>query len=267
MSARIVYSDLDGTMVGPGGCFVRAEGGALTLQPARALVDLHAAGIPLVLVSGRTRAQLVEACRIFGADGFIAEMGAVIGWDGGRSSELQRGSAPSSYAGPPLEVADALLARYPGRLEYHSPWHEGHEVDVMLRGLVEPAEAEAWLASRRFGWLRLLDNGVLPAHRSTTLLPEAIPAHVYHLMPAGLSKGAAVAADLARRGIDPADAVAIGDSASDLDMAPRVGRMFLTANGAGHEHMTARVGAHPNLTVTAAAMGLGWVEAVRAALD
>lgn len=272
MGIRVVYSDLDGTMVGPGGSFFRTEGGGLTLEPAAVLLRLHEAGIPLVLVSGRTRAQLVEASRIFGADGFIAELGAVIGWDAGRSSEVLAGEMPASYAGTPVEVMDSLavvpmlLERYAGRLEYHSPWHVGHEVDVMLRGRVDVGEAQHWLAGRGLTWLRLRDNGVLPARRPTTLDPSATPAHVYHLMPAGISKGRAVARDLARRGLTAADALAIGDSASDLDMAAYVERLWLTANGARQPHMRELTAVLDNVRVTREAVGLGWAEAVGDAL-
>ncbi len=268
MGIRVVYSDLDGTMVGPGGSFFRTEDGGLTLAPANALVELHEAGIALVLVSGRTRPQLVEAGRIFGADGFIAELGAVIGWEAGRRSRVLTGQMPSTYAGTPVEVIGGLdlvarlLDRYAGRLEYHSPWHEGHEVDVMLRGRIDVAEAQSWLAGQGLGWLRLRDNGVLPAGRPTTLDPVAVPAHVYHLMPAGLSKGRAVAEDRARRGIAVADAAGIGDSASDLDMAPHVGTLWLTANGARHEHMRRLVAELGNVRVSSAAFGLGWADAV-----
>lgn len=272
MGIRVVYSDLDGTMVGPGGSFFRTEDGALTLEPARVLVRLHEAGVPLVLVSGRTRPQLVEACRIFGAAGFVAELGAVLGWDGGRSSEMLAGEMPSSYAGTPVEVMNSLgvvpdlLERYAGRLEYHSPWHLGHEVDVMLRGLIDVDDAQDWLAARGQPWLRLRDNGVLPAHRPTTLDPGAVPAHVYHLMPAGISKGRAVARDLARRGLSPAEALAVGDSASDLDMAGYVDTLWLCANGARHPHMREPVALLPNVRVSAGAVGLGWAEAVRCAI-
>ena len=271
MRIGAVYSDLDGTMVGPAGCFFRTEDSSLTLEPATALVELLASGVPLVLVSGRTRAQLVEACRIFGADGFIAELGAVIGWDSGRRSEVLAGAMPA-YDGTPVQameslgVVERLLARYAGRLEYHSPWHLGHEVDVMLRGRVDTVEVEAWLAGKGLGWLRLRDNGVLPPRRPTTLDPVAVPAHVYHLMPAGLSKGAAVARDLARRGLTRPDALAVGDSASDLDMAPYVGELWLTANGARHPHVRELAAGLDNVRVADAAVGLGWAQAIRAAI-
>jgi hypothetical protein len=85
-------------------------------------------------------------------------------------------------------------------------------------------------------------------------------------MPRGISKGAAIAWDLERRGLDPADAVAVGDSASDLEMAPAVGRLWITANGAEVDGMAAMLDAVPNVGVTDEAMGLGWAQAVRASL-
>ena len=80
-------------------------------------------------------------------------------------------------------------------------------------------------------------------------------------MPRGISKGAAIAWDLERRGLSPADAVAIGDSVSDLEMAPAVGRLWITANGAAVDGMTGLLDAVPNVTVTDAAMGEGWAQA------
>lgn len=269
---RVVYSDLDGTMVGPGGCFFRTIDKSLTLEPSRALVDLLTAGVVLVLVSGRTRPQLVEACRIFGADGYVGELGSVLGWESARRSEVLRGAMPDEYDAVPaaviakLGVVEGLFARYPGLLEFHSPWHEDHEGDVMLRGVIDVADAEAWLDAQGWGWLKLHDNGVLPDRRPTGLRPEARPAHVYHLMPDGLSKGLAVARDLTRRGLSADEAIAIGDSASDLTMAGHVGRMFVPSNALRHPEMETLVGVHANAVVTDDAVGLGWVQAVRWAL-
>jgi hypothetical protein len=264
---KVLYTDLDGTMVGPYGNFFAAEDRTPTLAPARALLELHRAGVALVLVSGRTRAQLQEAGLIFGADGFIAELGALVGWDRGRSVEVRPGAMPAAYAGRlPIEVMaslglpDALFARWPG-LEWHAPWHHGHEADAMLRGIVDVPVADAWLAEQGWGWLKLRDNGVLPGPAGR---------HIYHLMPDGLSKGAAVGWDLVRRGLSPADAVAVGDSASDLGMAPYVGTMWVTANGAANPHMPPLLAAArasgQDVRVTTEPVGVGWAEAVLAAL-
>jgi hypothetical protein len=258
-------------MVGPRGCFFRAENGAVDLEPARALAELLTAEIPLVLVSGRTRAQLIEACGIFGADGYIAELGALIGWrpgSGRGGSELLRGAMPEHLDGVPDQLVTALLNRFAGRLEFHSPWHLGHEVDVMLRGQIDVVEAERWLAEQGFGWLRLRDNGVLPSTseslRASGLQVAAL--HVYHLVPDGIGKGLAVARDLQRRGIDPAEALAIGDSASDLEMARVVGSFSLVENGARPPHMAALISRYPNVRVEDGSHGAGWTAAVRRAL-
>jgi hydroxymethylpyrimidine pyrophosphatase-like HAD family hydrolase len=270
---RIVYTDLDGTMVGPRGSFWHAADGRTTLDPAAALAELHRSGVPLVLVSGRTRLQLVEAARIFAADGFVAELGSLVGWSGGWETHLLTGELPAGHTGrAPMDVmvelgvVDTLLAEHPGRLEWHGPWHTDHTADAMLRGRVDPVAVDAWLAERGHGWLTLKDNGAIPPAPRFGLDLDGAPPRVYHLMPRGISKGAAIAWDLERRGLDPADAVAIGDSVSDLEMAPAVGRLWVTANGAAADGMADLLAAVPNATVTEAAMGAGWAQAIRASL-
>jgi hydroxymethylpyrimidine pyrophosphatase-like HAD family hydrolase len=271
--ARIVYSDLDGTMVGPRGSFWHTADRSLTADPATALLELHRSGVPLVLVSGRTHPQVVEAARIFAADGAIADLGALVSWNAGRETQLLPGALPAEFTGrtpvsvmEELGVVDRLLERHAGFLEWHAPWHADHTADALLRGRVDVPAVEAELAAMGAGWLTLNDNGSLPSTARMTLAPEARPPRVYHLMPRGISKGTAIAWDLQRRGLRPEDAVAIGDSVSDLEMAPVVGRLFVPANGAAVEGMPELLAAVPNATVTRAAMGEGWAEAVRASL-
>ena len=271
--ARIVYTDLDGTMVGPRGSFWHTAGRELTADPAAALLALHHAGVPLVLVSGRTFEQVIEAARIFAADGAIAELGATVAWDAGRGAHRLTGALPAEYTGrtpmdvmAELGVVEKLIAAHPGRLEWHAPWHVTHSADALLRGRVDPLAVDAWLAERGAGWLTLKDNGTITTTSRMTLDPDALPPRVYHLMPRGISKGAAIAWDLERRGLSPDDAVAIGDSVSDLEMAPAVGRLWITANGAATEGMIELMAAVPNVTVTDAAMGEGWAQAVLASL-
>jgi hydroxymethylpyrimidine pyrophosphatase-like HAD family hydrolase len=273
VATRIVYTDLDGTMVGPRGSFWHTAARDLTAEPASALLELHRAGIPLVLVSGRTFEQVVEAARIFAADGAIAELGATVAWNHGREVHRLRGEFPEQFgdrtpmaAMAELGIVEELIAAHPGTLEWHAPWHTTHDADALLRGRVDPVAVDAWLAERGAGWLTLKDNGAIPATSRMSLDPDPAPPRVYHLMPRGISKGAAIAWDLERRGIAPADAVAIGDSVSDLDMAPAVGRLWITTNGAAVDGMADRIAAVPNAAVTDGAMGEGWAQAVRAGL-
>jgi hypothetical protein len=273
VAARIVYTDLDGTMVGPRGSFWHTAGRELTDGPASALFELHRAGVPLVLVSGRTFEQVIEAARIFAADGAIAELGASVAWNAGRGSHRLRGELPPEFGDrtpmsvmTELGVVDRLIAAHPGQLEWHAPWHATHSADALLRGRVDPLAVDAWLAAEGFGWLTLKDNGAIPATSRMTLAASPTPPRVFHLMPRGISKGAAIAWDLQRRGLERADAVAIGDSVSDLDMAPAVDRLWITANGAAVEGMAGLLSAVPNVTVTGGPMGEGWSQAVRASI-
>lgn len=262
---RVVYSDLDGTMVGPGGCFFRTDDQAFTVAPAMALVELHQAGIALVLVSGRSLTSLREAGDIFGADGCIGELGGIVARHDGQGVEVLRGAMPAGLAGTPVEamrranVLQLLQERWPARLQLHDPWHEDHQVDLLLRGNVPVEQADALLAASGFDWLRLRDNGVLaPGRRFEGL--DADPIHFYHLLPSGISKARAIETDLRRRGLTGANAVAIGDSHIDMEMAAQVSRLFIVANGAGAFTPAA------NITLTEGAMGLGWASAIRYAV-
>src|SRR3954453_23574110 len=119
-------------MVGPRGSFWHTADRELTANPAAALLALHRAGVSLVLVSGRTQEQVVEAARIFAADGAIAELGATIVWDAGRGTHRLSGALPAEYAGrTPMEamaelgVVEQLIAEHPGRLEWHAAGWNG----------------------------------------------------------------------------------------------------------------------------------------------
>lgn len=248
MVVRVLYTDVDGTLVGPAGSFFRAPNGTATLEPARALLALQEKGIALVLVSGRTRPQLVEASLLLGADGFIAELGGLVGWAEQGRQRVQ--ALPA--AGPPATAALVAALSAAFAVRYYEPWHEGHEVDVLLRGRCDVAEVETWLAAEGQPHLRLRDNGI-----------TATGDHIFHLLPDGVGKAQAVTWDLTRRGLVAADAVAVGDSKADLEMASAVGHFWLVLNGLDHPDL-ASDGLPANVTVTREGMGLGWAEAVAA---
>jgi hydroxymethylpyrimidine pyrophosphatase-like HAD family hydrolase len=98
------------------------------------------------------------------------------------------------------------------------------------------------------------------------------PPRVYHLMADGVSKGAAVAHDLRARGLVPAQAIAVGDSSSDLEMAATVGRMHLVGNALRHPDIAtlledrANANTMANVVVEPGTLGAGWTTAVTAAI-
>jgi hydroxymethylpyrimidine pyrophosphatase-like HAD family hydrolase len=260
----LLFSDVDGTLVGRDGSLLADLDGRPTLAAAEALVAAHATGLEVVLVSGRTAAQLRETGRLLGTRDAIAELGTVL--VRGREVELIWGEAPRDLGDCPAEALErsgalaAVLEQFAGRIEPHTPWHLGRRGTFLLRGQVEVAAADALLAGRGLGWVRLLDNGRL---RGAYPHLGPGPTHAYHLLPAGVSKAGTAAAYLAGRGLDRAGAAAIGDSPADLQLAEVVGAMFLVANGA----WAADGAAGTPVVVTPSAAGQGWAEAVTALLE
>ena len=265
LAPALLLSDVDGTLVGRDGSLLADLDGKPTLVAAEALVAAQVAGLEVVLVSGRTAAQLRETGRLLGTRDAIAELGTVL--VRGREAELVWGDAPRGLGACPAEALErsgalaVLLEAFAGRLEPHTPWHLGRRGTFLLRGQADVAEADALLAGRGLGWARLLDNGRL---RGAYPHLGPGPAHAYHLLPGGVSKAGTAAAYLAGRGLDRAQVAAIGDSPADLELAGVAGAMFLVANGA----WAAGLG-DPATTVivTPSPAGQGWAEAVNALLE
>ena len=84
-------------------------------------------------------------------------------------------------------------------------------------------------------------------------------------MPDGIDKGRRSPSTWRGAVCRPAQAIAIGDSASDLRMAPHVGRFHLVANGARSAPVRELALAAGNVVIEEATLGDGWASAVRSA--
>lgn len=261
---RCVYTDLDGTLLGRGGSLFRDADGGFSLLPARALEACFRADVEVVLKSGRRRAQVSEDARLIGQSAYIYEVGSGLVVDGETTLLVGEEWLPRDGATVHARIAESgapalLLERYAGRIEPHAPFHRDREVSHLMRGLVDVDEADALLASSGLGSLRLVDNGAISPKGSLPGLGG--PPHSYHLLPAGVSKAAAVAAHMRARGLAPADCIAVGDSREDLGVASVVGSFFLVANAVEKDPSIA-AGLPPNARVTEARNGEGFYEAV-----
>jgi hydroxymethylpyrimidine pyrophosphatase-like HAD family hydrolase len=223
MAVRCVYTDLDGTLLGAGASLFRDGDGAFTLLPARALEACHRAGVEVVCMSGRRKAQVMEDARLLGQDSYIYEIGG--GVVVGAEEHFLCGEFDPADGRSPHELIEAsgapalLFDAYGDRLAHHSPWHSDRFVSHLYRGTVDPVEANALLERHGHGGLRLVDNG--GSHTG---------GRVYHLIPRETSKVAAVAWHMRARGYAPHECVAVGDSVEDMTVALAVGRFYLVAN-------------------------------------
>lgn len=239
--SRAVYLDLDGTLLGPGGAVLRDAGGGFTRDGIRALELLHRHGVPVVLTSGRSRPRLEAVRAVLGADGILPEMGA---------TDCGYPTAPGQSVHDAIAATgapEALLAAEPG-LRRHPPAQWGREGSHVFSGRAGEG-ADAGVRERSGGALRLADNG---------RVGDGV--HVYHLLPAAASKGAAVARDIAGRGLRGADCLAVGDSAQDLSMGDAVGTVAIVRNGADADPALAARAPW----ITRGSYGAGVLEAVEA---
>lgn len=262
-----VYVDLDGTLLGPGGALFRDAEGGFSPLAGRVVEACVRSGAELVVMTGRRKAQAMEDARLLGQTSYVFEAGACVVLDGEEhwmtAPLLPRPGARGSIHDQIEEAgaAQLLLDTYPGRLEYHDPWHVGREVSHLFRGLVDAQEATALLAEHGHDGLRLLDNGGV--HRRSEALAGLEQVRAYHLVPKGASKAAAVAFHARARGHDPARCIAVGDSREDLQCARSVGTFWLVANGLAKDpSIREALAAQPNARVAEGAHAAGVYEAV-----
>ncbi|MFP5320193.1 MAG: HAD family hydrolase [Acidimicrobiia bacterium] len=216
----VLYVDVDGTLVGPGGDLL--WNGSTRL--VEALLAARRGGVEVVPVSGRGPVQVFELCRLLGLPRGIGELGCVHVDVAGHQVRYELGRFPFSGVTPveAMHGRGAVAAACALGLEPHEPWNEGREATYLLRGRVHLAEANAAMAAQGFGWCELVDNGELPRRGRSV--------HAYHLAPAGTGKASGVRADRLHHGRARDDTTYVGDSASDLACAPEVGRLWLVSN-------------------------------------
>jgi hydroxymethylpyrimidine pyrophosphatase-like HAD family hydrolase len=263
---EILYTDLDGTLLGLGGSLLVDAQGSPAVQTAEAVSAVNLAGLPVVLTTGRNRIQCTEISRLLGWRGFIAELGCVIVPDRGAAPVYFTGDWPADalVAGQtPYDriisagAVEALVAAFPGKLEPHDPYHVNREATVLLRGSLDVEEARAVLGELEVA-VEIVDNGII--RPLATGLDDVAEVHAYHLMPPGVTKAGAIVRDLARRGIAREQAAAIGDAATDVGMADAVGVGVVVANALADARVQAAAVGRDNVYAVTRERGEGWAQ-------
>ena len=222
MSVHVLYVDVDGTLVGPGGDLLWDS----STRTVAALLRAREAGLDIVPVSGRGRVQVFELCRLLGLPRGIGELGCI--HVEGHEVRYELGDFPFVGRTPVEAMHDEGAITFvlqQGGLEPHEPWNVGREATYLLRGRAEPEVVNAALAAAGIGWCRLIDNGVLRRRA-----PGGGAMGAYHLAPAATGKAVGVRIDRERHDIAVSESAYIGDSAADLECAREVAQCWLVAN-------------------------------------
>jgi phosphoglycolate phosphatase-like HAD superfamily hydrolase len=283
-----VYTDLDGTMLAPGGRLLTNHAGEPSTALAEALIAMKRVGVETIIVTGRDAEQGNELLRILNLDTFIGEIGTfrldgfgalgrtryLLGeWENVELAPgLALGQLPANVT--PYELVEQsgvmqrLATAFPGRLEPHFFFRVRSWVTHTLRGFVTPEEAKTFLATEHLP-LTLIDNGIIQPQLHTLIdCPEI---HVYHLAPRGASKAGAVREDILMRGLDSSTTLAIGDAPGDVEMGEYTGTLVVVANALRsaqvREQVAARLAVGKPTFVTKGSTADGWVEFAKALLD
>lgn len=269
-AARVLFTDLDGTLLGLRGSLLTDSAGAPCLDAVNAIAQLNRAGLPVVVTSGRNARQLRELTRLLDWPDFIGELGGLRSYSRGELFEFDTGAWHEGallMGETPYEAiervgaVDLLMRSFPGRIEYHDPWHLDREVTHLLRGNVPVAEAQGLLDTLELP-ISIIDNGIIrPRAHGLVGIDEV---HALHLVPRGTSKEASVAAYLAARGFTPEEAIAVGDSAADIGMADAVGTVFCVSNGLADPALISAARDRDNVIALRGMRGTGWAELAHA---
>lgn len=264
--AKIALTDLDGTLLGLGGSVLIDATGAPALTTVQAIVEVNKAGLEVVVCTGRNRIQAGEVSRILGWESFIAELGCIVKHGRGETVEYLLGEWPDGvllanetpyHAITRLGGLRVLTDAFPGKIEEHDPWHTDREVTHVLRGSLDCATAQAALNTLTVP-IDIIDNGIIHPPRHTLMDVDEV--HVYHLVPRGTSKEHAIRELLARRGLTPADAVAIGDSTTDVEMMNAAALGVLVKNALADPRVLSAIEGLDTIVATRAERGDGWAE-------
>ncbi len=260
---KVIYTDVDGTLVGPGGSLFTDPDGTLTLKMARALLKVLEAGVDVFIVSGRTRERLKAIARILGFRNYAAELGSEIIYDLGskvihniEGMNLRKGQQPFDWI-KNSGALDLIFEGFPGNIRHHTPFSETSQNSALLIGNIEVKRANQILREHGLAALRLADNGPVAP------VPDFPRPHCYHLLPASAGKRSAVKKDKEIRGLRTEELVGIGESIEDIEISSEVGVYFVVRNGAEEDARVMRLAnEQKNVFLLDYRIGLGWAQVI-----
>jgi hypothetical protein len=251
-SIKMIVVDIDGTLLS-------APGTVVSRRNCRALRDAEAAGIEIVVATGRRQAYtmpLIEPVGLKPETVLITSNGTVMRTMAGQPIdrfllpvETARALCPAlrpfgttvftfDREGPGelvLESVEALGGRISLWVEANRPWilevrplerafdqGEAPVQGMVCGGVEEMRGAEEWLTESELSAFVELHRTEYPS-RDLSILD---------ILPPGCSKGAALRKLAHQRGLMPEEVVAIGDNWNDLEMLEFAGRAVVVANGA-----------------------------------
>jgi HAD superfamily hydrolase (TIGR01484 family) len=262
---KVVYSDLDGTLLNKKGCLIVDDDGIYYFEVVEQLKNLSSRNIDVVLVSGRSRLQLRYNAQMMNLKNYIAEHGSEVVYDLEREvhTTYDKSSLKYDFAslGPDLDaVSDLLKKTFPMQIDCKKEWNRCRSTTVLFLGEVDLEEANRLLEKNGYGDSVIANNGPT-ALFSTNLNVNKL--YLYNLIPKGIDKSTGVKLDKKIRHFSKENCIALGDSIEDLKMADEVSYFFLMDNNLQEEKDVLEVlPKYENVYITGKSMNRGWAEVI-----
>ena len=147
---KVVYTDLDGTLLNNRGCLIMDDEGNYFLGAAKQLKNLFSKNIDLVLVSGRNKMQLKYNAQMMNLKNYIAEIGSEVVYDLGKEVHTTYDKSKLKYdfasLGPDLDKVTCLLMKaFPMQIDCKPEWNRYRSTNVLFLGEVDLAKANKLL--------------------------------------------------------------------------------------------------------------------------
>ncbi|WP_405012227.1 HAD family hydrolase [Kitasatospora sp. NBC_01539] len=247
--ARLIATDLDGTLL--------CRGGTVSDRTAAALVAAERAGLRVVFVTGRPPRWMAQL------SGHIGGHGVAICSNGGAVVDVHRGELLESFplaSEQALAVVRLLRERLPGTafaFEFPGGFAREPEYDLVMWESDKDhpvASAEELITEGRVDGLFkvLAKHPALAPDLFLGLAREAAghlaeitrssPVSLLEISAAGVTKASTLARWCTAQGIDRSEVVAFGDMPNDLEMLAWAGDSYAVANA--HPDVLAAVARH-----------------------
>ncbi len=263
---RVIYSDLDGTLLNDKGCLIKDVCGNYFFGVVRLFKEIAKNGWDIVLASGRNKLQLKYNAMLLSVKNYIPELGCEMVYDFGEkvytTFDLKKFNYEITRGGKDLiKIIEILKKEFPGKIESLLEWSMERTYNALLFGDINLEKANKLLIDNGFGGLSLEDNGY---SNLVNLNLNVENLRIYNLVPKGVHKSSAIIVDKKVRNFTKNQCIALGDSISDLKMAEEVKYFFLMRDSIEKDiKIIDKIINYENVFITTGKMNRGWAEVIR----
>ena len=231
---QLISLDLDGTLLGPDG--------DLTPGAAEAIARARAAGVRVVLNTGRPMTEAGDFARRAGCDSLVSCLGGALLGDARTGAELRRWDIPQPWGYRALEICLGRrleITIFSGNQVVLDPFSK----QSLLRTYPYPEfHAEAIVAEDPLAYMRERGMPVTKLHGDLGPCPRAELEELeglelttstptdFEVIPRGVNKGSTLALIALMYGVPLEGCAAVGDSENDLPMLKAAGLAIAMGN-------------------------------------